>query len=167
MQGNRTRMPGQDAEQVVVVALQCRDEWLAGRDLQHQRAVARWAGEVGILGETLGQVVDETEEPAADQSDQEIFLRRPVEIDRALSHMGPVCDVRDGKSPGAAANQEITGRFEESGRLGRIPLGQLAEGGAHGRDYIGARPRATVDRDRPVLNQTSHSDHYGRLVSFC
>jgi len=57
-------MVGQDAQQVFVVALQCRDERLTGRDLEHRRAEARRAGQLGFLLELLDQVVDEAEETA-------------------------------------------------------------------------------------------------------
>ena len=129
-------MIGQYAEEVFVVALQCGDERVTGRNLEHRRAEARWTGEIGFLGEYPDQVINEAEETAADEADQKILFRRPVQINGAFSDMSSLSDIGDGETSCAAADEKLAGCCEKPGCLRRVLLGQFTEGGAHRGDYI-------------------------------
>ena len=62
VQRHRPRVVGEDAEEVVVAALQRGQQRLARRDLEHHRTEAGRPGKFSIVGDPLDQVIKESEE---------------------------------------------------------------------------------------------------------
>ena len=81
--------------------------------------------DIGGVKAGPGQIVDEAEESAPDEADQEVFLRRPVQVDGALSDVRTLCDIGNGEPLGAATDQKIVGRLEQPRGLGRMHFRQI------------------------------------------
>ena len=82
---------------------------MISRDLQHRGAEPRGAGKVGVRAESLNQSIEEAQECAADETDQQVFFRRPVQVDGALADMGARCHIGDGEPLRAPADQQVAG----------------------------------------------------------
>lgn len=98
------------------MALQCRDEGLTDRGVKHHRAEARRPGERRVVVELLHQFVEDPQEAAADETDEEVLLRRPVEVHGALPDMGARRHIGDGEAFRAATEQQIVGGGEKPRR---------------------------------------------------
>ena len=93
----------------------------------------RFDGRVGVQrgAQALDQIIQQSQECAADETNQQVLFRRPVEVDGALSDVCACRHIGDGEPLRSSADQQAAGRSKQARSLGRVEFGKVPNRRVH------------------------------------